>query len=151
MLNIAAFTGRLVHDPELRHTQSDISVCSFTIACDRSFVKQGQERECDWIDCVIWRTGAEFVSKYFKKGQMIAVDGSIQTRTYTHKNDNKRKAVELIVSNVNFCGGKKDNPIDISADDASPPAATPAPTGDSDFVEIAGEDDLPFSFQKEGR
>jgi len=144
LLNIAAFTGRLVHDPELRHTQSDISVCSFTIACDRSFVKQGQDRECDFIDCVAWRGAGEFVSKWFKKGQMIAVDGSIQTRTYTDKQDNKRKAVELIVSNVNFCGSKKDNPIDINADDTAPQTTTPVPTGNSDFVEIAGEDDLPF-------
>lgn len=147
-LNIAAFTGRLAADPELRHTQSDTAVTSFRIAVDRNYCKQGEERQTDWIDCVAWRGAAEFITKYFHKGSMIAVDGSIQTRSYTDSQDVKRKAVELVVSNVNFCGSKKDNPADISGPEdpapAAPPAATSKPAGGSDFVEIASDDDLPF-------
>lgn len=148
-LNIAAFTGRLAADPELRHTQSDTAVTSFRIAVDRNYCKQGEERQTDWIDCVAWRGAAEFITKYFHRGSMIAVDGSIQTRSYTDSQDVKRKAVELVVSNVNFCGSKKDNPADISGPDEAAPASQPAagagkPAGGSDFVEIAGDDDLPF-------
>lgn len=150
-LNIAAFTGRLTADPELRHTQSDTSVTSFTVAVDRNFCKQGEERQTDWIDCVAWRGTADFISKYFRKGSMIAVDGSIQTRTYEDKSGNKRKAVELVVSNVNFCGSKSDNQgnsgvsyhpatntPDISAN--APEYAKPS----ENFEQVPIDDDLPF-------
>lgn len=140
-LNIAAFTGRLAADPELRKTQSDASVVSFSIAVDRNYCKSGEDRQTDWIDCVAWRNTADFIAKYFHKGSMIAVDGSIQTRTYTDKQDNKRKAVELVIANVNFCGSKSDN-----VSSATAPAVTTQPTasGGGDFVEIVGDDDLPF-------
>lgn len=104
MLNVAVLQGRLVADPELRHTQSDIAVCSFRIAVDRNF--GGSERQADFIDVVAWRQTAEFVCKYFTKGQMIALDGRIQTRNYEDKNGNKRTAVEVVADNVNFCGPK---------------------------------------------
>ena len=83
MLNVAVVMGRLVADPELRHTPSDVAVTSFTLAVDRSYVKSGTERQADFIDVVAWRSTADFVCKYFRKGQMMAVHGSIQTRTYT--------------------------------------------------------------------
>lgn len=146
-LNIAAFAGRLGADPELRHTQSDTAVTSFAIAVDRNYCKKGDERQTDWIDCVAWRGTAEFICKYFRKGQMIAVDGSMQTRTYEDKNGNKRKAVELVISNVNFCGSRKDDGIDIPGpedDAAAPPSPAAGTPGKSDFVEIDGDDDLPF-------
>ena len=82
MLNVVALMGRLTADPELKHTQSNIAVSSFSIAVDRTFVKQGSERQADFINIVCWRNTAEFVCKYFKKGQLMAVDGSIQTRRY---------------------------------------------------------------------
>ena len=96
MLNVAILMGRLVADPEIRHTPNDIAVTSFTIAVDRSYVKSGAERQADFIDIVAWRATAEFVCKYFRKGQMIAVQGSIQTRSYTDKDGNKRKAFEIV-------------------------------------------------------
>lgn len=154
-LNIAAFTGRLAADIELRHTQSGTAVTSFSIAVDRNYCKQGEERQTDWIDCQAWRNTAEFISKYFHKGSMIAVDGSMQTRTYEDKNGNKRKAVELVIANVNFCGSKSDNsnansnqsqPVTNQAASAVASSAAPAySTGNTgDFEQIPVDDDLPF-------
>ena len=107
MLNVAILMGRLVADPEIRHTPNDIAVTSFTIAVDRSYVKSGAERQADFIDIVAWRATAEFVCKYFRKGQMIAVQGSIQTRSYTDKDGNKRKAFEIVADNVHFADSKR--------------------------------------------
>lgn len=107
MINVATIMGRLVADPELRKTPSGVSVTSFTVAVDRSYVKQGEERQADFIDVTAWRGTADFVAKWFHKGSMIAVSGSIQTRTYEDKNGNKRKAVEIIANEVSFCGDKK--------------------------------------------
>ena len=104
MLNVAVVMGRLVADPELRHTPSDVAVTSFTLAVDRSYVKSGTERQTDFIDIVAWRGTADFVCKYFRKGQMMAVHGSIQTRTYTDKDGNKRKAFEIVADRR---GGRK--------------------------------------------
>ena len=105
MLNSVIIMGRLTADPELRTTTSNISVTSFTVAVDRNY-KNGDERQTDFIDCVAWRGTADFVSRYFKKGQMIAIQGSLQTTPYTDKNGNKRKAVDVIADKVSFCGDK---------------------------------------------
>ena len=96
MLNTAILMGRLTADPELRHTPSDVAVTSFTLAGDRSYVKSGADRQVDFIDIVAWRSTAEFVCRYFHKGQLVAVQGSIQTRSYTDKEGNKRKAFEAV-------------------------------------------------------
>ena len=80
MLNVVAIMGRLVADPELRTTTQGINVCSFRIACDRNFARQGEQRQADFIDIVAWRQQAEFVSKYFQKGSLIAIEGSLQSR-----------------------------------------------------------------------
>ena len=106
MLNVVALMGRLVYEPELKTTPSGINVCSFRIACDRSFARQGEERKADFIDITAWRQTAEFVSKYFQKGSMIAIEGSLQTRQYQDKNGNNRTATEVLASQVSFCGGK---------------------------------------------
>ena len=108
MLNVVAIMGRLVADPELRTTQSGTNVCSFRIACDRNFARQGEQRQADFIDIVAWRQQAEFVSKYFQKGSMIAIEGSLQTRQYQDKNGNNRTAVEFVVDNIYFAGAKSD-------------------------------------------
>jgi single-strand DNA-binding protein len=98
--------GRLIADPELRTTPSGISVTSFCVAVDRSYVKSGEERQTDFINVVAWRQTADFVTRYFHKGSMIAVQGSIQTRSYEDKNGNKRTAVEIVADKVSFCGSK---------------------------------------------
>ena len=109
MLNVAVIMGRMVNDPEMRHTPNDVAVTSFTLAVDRSYVKSGTERQTDFIDIVAWRGTADFVCRYFRKGQMMAVHGSIQTRSYTDKDGNKRKAFEIVADEVNFADSKKDN------------------------------------------
>ena len=106
MLNIVALMGRLVYDPELKTTQSGTNVCSFRIAVDRSFTRQGEERKADFIDVTAWRQTAEFVCKYFQKGSMIAVEGSLQTTSYQDKNGNNRTKVEVVANNMSFCGSK---------------------------------------------
>lgn len=106
MLNVVALMGRLVYDPELKTTQNGTNVCSFRIAVDRSFTRQGEERKADFIDVTAWRQTAEFVSKYFQKGSMIAVEGSLQTRQYQDKSGNNRTSTEVLASQVSFCGGK---------------------------------------------
>ena len=142
MLNSAILMGRLVADPEIRTTTNGVSVSSFRIAVDRAYQKQGEERQADFIDIVAWRQTAEFVSRYFKKGSMIAVQGSIQTRSYEDKQGNKRTAVEVVADNVSFCGSKSEN----AAPQASyPPVANNAtkPTA-ATFEAVEDDDDLPF-------
>ena len=102
MLNFIAVTGRLVKDPELRATQGGTQVASFTIACERD-IKNGEgKRETDFFDCVAWRTTAEFVSKTFHKGDGVSVTGRLQTRSYTDRDNNKRRATEIVVQNCYF-------------------------------------------------
>ena len=108
MLNNVVLMGRMVADPELRTTPNGVSVTSFCVAVDRNFAKQGEERQADFIHIVAWRQTADFVTKLFKKGSMIAVQGSIQTRNYEDKQGNKRTAVEVVADNVSFCGSKNE-------------------------------------------
>ena len=108
MLNRVVLMGRLVSDPELKTTASGISVTSFRIAVDRSYVKQGEERKADFIDIVCWRQTAEFVCRYFGKGSMIAVEGQLQTRTYQAKDGSNRYVTEVVADNVSFTGERRD-------------------------------------------
>lgn len=106
MLNVVAIMGRLVADPELRTTQQGTNVCTFRIACERSYAKPGEQRQADFVDIVAWGKTAEFICKFFQKGSMIAIDGSIQTRNYQDKQGNKRTAVEVVANNISFAGAK---------------------------------------------
>ncbi len=139
MLNKAILMGRITAEPELRRTKTDIAVCKITIAVDRNF-KSGGERETDFIDIVAWRQTAEFICKYFKKGDLIAVDGKIQTRSYTDNQGVKRKAFEVVADNVSFCGGKKETPLD-RVERAAKNAGIEV---NGDFTVVASGDDLPF-------
>lgn len=107
MLNKAILMGRLTADPELRHTQNNIPVTSFTLAVDRTF---GQDKQTDFLDIVAWRNTAEFVSKWFRKGMLVAVSGRIQTRTWEDKQGNKRKSVEVVADEAFFAESKKAAP-----------------------------------------
>ena len=160
MLNVVAIMGRLVADPELRTTQQGTNVCSFRIACDRNFARQGEQRQADFIDIVAWRQQAEFVSKYFQKGSLIAIDGSIQTRSYQDKQGSNRTKVEVLANNVSFCGAKAaDKPAvrdfdqqtkscytsEAKASYSALQAAQGFSQGSADdFAEITDDDDLPF-------
>ena len=152
MLNIAVIMGRLVADPELRTTPAGHSVCSFRIACDRSHVQQGQERQADFIDVVAWQQSAEFVSKYFKKGGLIAVEGRLQTRQYRDKQGSNRTAVEVVANNISFAGAKRQDSQSVPSYEqqtASHVEQAKAQTGFAqgsadDFAVISDNDDLPF-------
>ena len=137
-VNSVAIMGRIVNDLELRQTQSGISVLSFTVAVDRNYVKQGEEKQSDFIDCVAWRQQAEFISRYFGKGRMIAIEGELQTRTYTDKNGNNRKAVEVLVDRASFTGEKKSD-----TSNRPSPGEPPVPTT-NDMVDELDESGIPF-------
>ena len=138
MINCIVIQGRICNELELKTTPSGLSVTSFTVAVDRSFAKSGEERQTDFIPVVCWRGTADFVSKYFGKGSMIAVQGSLQTRTYEDKQGNKRTAFEIVANEVSFCGGKNETS---PAQNQAPTSMTvPAP---EDF-EQEDFSDLPF-------
>lgn len=103
MLNHITIMGRLTRDPELRYTQSQTPVASFTLAVDRDFgSRDGGEKQTDFIDCVAWRQTAEFVSKYFTKGSMAVVSGRLQIRDWTDRDGGKRRSAEVVVDNMYF-------------------------------------------------
>ena len=139
MLNTITIMGRLTRDPELKFTQSQTPVASFTVAVDRDYSKG--EKQTDFIDCTAWRNTAEFVSKYFKKGSMAVVHGRLQIREWTDKNSNKRRSAEVVADNVYFGEAKRDAKRNIAED--------PYYGGDdhssSTFEELGDSDgDLPF-------
>lgn len=136
-MNKVIITGRLTADPELKKTQSDVANCRFTVAVDRKFAdKETGERQADFITCVAWRQTAEFLCKYFSKGKMICVEGSLRTGSYQDKNheDVTHYTTELYVDNIEFCGGKNEN----EGGQTAAPQQTPV------SVEEVTTDDLPF-------
>lgn len=147
MINSAILMGRLTADPELRSTTSGTSVTRFTIAVNR-YSKEG-EVKADFINVTAWRKTAEFVSKYFRKGSMMAVQGSIQTDTYTDREGNKRYSFQIVANNVSFCGSKAEtyqteNETPVAQDQ---PSLSYETTDNSDFETIDDDDDeydLPF-------
>ena len=152
MLNRVILMGRLTADPELKQTPNGISVTSFSLAVDRNFAGKGAERQTDFINCVAWRQTAEFISRYFAKGRMMAVEGSLEVRNYVDKNENKRQAVEVVVDQAYFADSKNAAPSSSPApsyQSAAPAYAPAAPVAFNagsveDFQEIDDEDDLPF-------
>lgn len=143
MLNVVVLTGRLTADPELKTTNNGTSVCSFSIAVDRRY-RSGEDRQTDFINIVAWRSSAEFVSKYFKKGQMIAIEGSIQTRRYQDKDGNNRTAFEVVANNVQFADfARKDGETSGNTPAVSPVSFSNADAGDFTSIDDV-DDDLPF-------
>lgn len=142
-LNKIILMGRLTTDPELKRTANDYSVTSFTLAVDGGY---GENKKTDFIECVAWRQTAEFVTRYFSKGKMIAVEGKLQTRTYEDKNGNKRKAVEVLVEQCFFTGEKASNDTGHSAPPPAASFAPPPPQGSlNDFTDVQEDGaDLPF-------
>lgn len=107
MLNKVILMGRLVADPELRQTAGGISVATFRVAVDRNYqAKYGSEKQADFVPCVAWRQTADFITRYFSKGQMIALEGSLQSRNYEDKQGQKRTAYEVIVGHAYFADSK---------------------------------------------
>ena len=150
MLNSAILMGRLTADPELKHTTSGIAMTRFTLAVGRNYARQGEERKTDFIDVIAWRNTAEFVCKYFHKGQLVAVEGSIQTGSYQDKDGNNRRTFEVVADNVHFAEsfhGKSGNDSGYAVSNnnqevQNAPAYTNGNIGD--FEEVPIDDDLPF-------
>lgn len=149
MLNTITLMGRLTRDPELRYTQNQTPVASFTLAVDRDF-SRGEDRQTDFIDIVAWRQTAEFVSKYFSKGSMAVVQGRLQIRDWTDRDGNKRRSAEVVAENVYFGESKRDfGRNDRQSNYASGPPGryveSPFSAGGSQFTEIEEDDgELPF-------
>jgi single-strand DNA-binding protein len=149
MLNVVVLTGRLTADPELKTTESGVSLCNFSIAVERRY-RSGEDRIADFINITAWRSSAEFVSKYFKKGQMIAIEGSIQTRRYQDKDGKNRTAFEVIANNVQFAdfGKRENNSSPAGSPDVSVDGEDPLQTFSNslpDFTQVTdSDDDLPF-------
>ena len=132
MLNHITIMGRMVRDPELRHTGSNIPVASFTLAVDRDIAnKQTGEKETDFIDCVAWRNTAEFVEKYFTKGRTAVVSGRLQMRKWTDKEGNNRTSYEVVADNVYF-GDSKNSSAGESFGNSPAPASDFAMLDDTD-------------------
>lgn len=108
MLNKVILMGRITQDLEVKQTPQGVSVLSFTVAVQRSYARQGEERQTDFINCVAWRQQADFIGRYFSKGRMIALEGNLRTRTYDDKNGVKHYVTEVYVDNVSFTGEKAD-------------------------------------------
>ena len=136
MLNKIFIMGRLTRDPELRHTQSGTAVASFSLAVDRDFKEQDGSRATDFIDCVAWRSSAEFVDKYFSKGRMAVVEGRLQIRDWTDKDGNKRRSAEVVADSVYFGDSKRDGGDTVQSEPQSEPQ--------SGFSEVEDDGDLPF-------
>lgn len=150
-MNKVVLLGRLAADPELRQTGNGFAVTSFTVAVDRQYSK-GAERQTDWIDVVVWRSTAEFVCKYFHKGDPIIVEGSLQTRTWEDKAGQKRKSVEVQADNVEFVPKSRDSGSAMGGrterNEFAPPIDNPAPvafaSGEADDFTVVEDEDLPF-------
>lgn len=160
MLNRVVLMGRLVADPELKTTNTGISVTSFRIAVDRSYVKAGAERQADFFDIVAWRSSAEFVCRNFSKGSLIAVDGQLQSRQYQTKDGQNRTAIEVVADNISFTGERRESNSAYGSyaqpsrgndygSQVPPAPAAPQPAAYSagsadDFQVMPLDDDLPF-------
>ena len=152
MLNHITIMGRLTRDPELRYTQSQTPVASFSLAVDRDYgSRDGGEKQTDFIDCVAWRQTAEFVSKYFTKGSMAVVSGRLQIRDWTDRDGSKRRSAEVVVDNIYFGESRRRDSSEGSSYDSrssyssyeAPRSASPAPS--SPFSDLDdGDGELPF-------
>ena len=137
-MNKVILMGRLTRDPEVRYTQTNNTlVASFSLAVNRRFVRQGEERQADFINIVAWSKLGEFCSKYFKKGQQVAVTGRLQTRTWDDDQGQKHYITEVVAEEAYFADSKRDGAVDNTF------GSIPMPTPDSVF-EVSSGDDLPF-------
>ena len=152
MINKVIQMGRITHTPELKQTTTGIPVLRFSLAVDRSVADSTGERQTDFFDCVAWRKTAEFISRYFVKGDMIAIVGELQSRKYTARDNTQRIAIEIIVSEASFCGSKREKAFDPTASTAATQKSQEDPQNapqyvqgaDGEFETISDDDELPF-------
>ena len=146
MLNKVILIGRFTRDPELRSTPQGTSTCSFSLAVDRNYQSAGGERQTDFINCVAWRQTAEFISKYFQKGNLICVEGSIQTRSWKDNDGNNRYATDVVVDRTYFVESKKSAQSSSFAPSMDTPVFNDSPFGNlgDPIAPLGTDDDLPF-------
>ena len=136
-MNFGCWVGRLTHTPELRHTNNGTAVCNFTLAVERRFKDADGNAVTDWIDCVAWKSQAEFLCKWFDKGVRVGITGELQTRRY-EKDGQTHKVTEVLVSTVEFADGKREA-------NATTETNTFAEDTNDDFVPLDSGDDLPWA------
>lgn len=154
MLNKVILMGRLTRDPELKSTPTGASVVSFSLAVERNFARQGEQRQTDFINCVAWRNQAEFLAKYFAKGQLLALSGNLQTRQYDDKDGKRVYVTEVVVDELHFAERRNDaqgagmapgTPVQQTAPRMQQTAPEVQPqAGADDFVLLPDDDELPF-------
>lgn len=148
MLNRVILMGRITRELELKQTANGTAVLSFNIAVDRSYTKQGEEKQTDFITCVAWRKTAEFIGRYFGKGRMIAIEGQLRSRTYDDKNGTKHYVTEVYVDNVSFTGEpKQDGTSTQNTPQQNTPPKNNTPqqsVGIDGFEDIIDDDSVPF-------
>lgn len=145
MLNVVAIMGRLAFDPQMRQTTTGKSVATFRIACDRGRKDAHGQMLTDWLDVVAWEKLGDFVCQYFQKGQMIAVTGRLQSRSYQDKNGNNRTVVEIVANSLNFAGGKTAAETQQGTAYAAPAQHQTSALDDDPYAVISDdEEDLPF-------
>lgn len=142
MINNVTLMGRLTARPELKTTQSGATVTGFCIAVERRFQPKDGDKITDFINCVAWRNTAEFITRFFDKGDMIAVTGEIQTRAYKDNSGNNRTAFEVVVNQASFCGNKSNGNKADSND--NPPPASYAQYSDANLQDFGNEEELPL-------
>ena len=140
-LNKVILIGHMTADPELKQTPSGVSVCSFSIGVTRRYTRAGETPQSDFINIVAWRSTAEFIAKYFRKGSAICICGSLQTRSWTANDGSKRYATEVVADEASYVERKNDSQ---RTDDYQTPVFTAGDSETPKFEEIAGDDDLPF-------
>lgn len=146
MINNVTIMGRLTADPELKQTPNGISTCAVNVAVERNYTPQGQERQTDFIPVVAWRQTAEFISRNFSKGKMIAIVGELRTRTYTDKrySDVTHYVMELHANSASFCGDKTAAPAQPAPTPTAPAVPQAQQIDFNDFEGIIGDNNLPF-------
>ena len=145
MLNKVILMGRITQNLEVKQTQNGVPVLSFSVAVQRSFAKQGEERQTDFINCVAWRQQAEFISKYFGKGRMICIEGNLRTRSYDDKNGTKHYVTEVFVDSANFTGEPKTQGNGNYSDGNNAVSNDELSIGNlGDFEEVLSDDGVPF-------
>ena len=144
-MNKAILIGNLANDPETRTTQSGITQCSFTLAVSRRFANQQGVREADFLRIICWRQTAELCARYLSKGRKVAVEGSIQTRSYDAQDGSKRYVTEVIADNVESCGSRSNDGGRARTDNPPPPQEPPMANNNANggFTEV-DDDELPF-------
>lgn len=142
MLNKVILMGRFTKDPELKSTPQGVSVCRFRLGVTRNY-KSGDTYESDFIDCVAWRNTAEFISRYFKKGNLVCVEGSLQSRNW-EQDGQKRYAVDVVVDNTYFVESKKSSDQSVGGQPSYSAPAMPEAIDDAAFSPLDPDDDLPF-------